>query len=310
MNQEEFKKKLSDLASKSSAEQKAAIQSVINSLKMTGFKTVIEDYDFIYASILVALEYGTEKVEDFVETSKMFDENSVKSLKTAYMIYFNKLLNSSATNTKIYLLSLLDSFSQKLNKHIIKFVIYDGQRISIPMLYISEADAAFEKIKELSSNSWYATNIVFDSNTITLPDEIKIVKLNEDAPDIKNVLTTQFMKLNSENLYSAINSTDFYFVDAILVDKYREARDKTLYRVFLVGDDNYLNTALYLAIDRTLNIPLRSRVLCLTTLMSGKQNTNDIIMFPVYVETFNKKSTTPAAKIESNEMDFYNQQGL
>ncbi|WP_291492622.1 hypothetical protein, partial [Desulfurella sp.] len=228
MNQEEFKKKLSELVAKSNAEQKTIIQSVINNLKSTGFRNVLEDYDFIYTSILVSLEYGLEKIDDFIQTSKMFDENSIKSLKTAYLIYYNKLLNSSSTNTKIYLLSVLDSFSQKLNKHIIKFVIFDGQRINIPMLYISESEPAFKKIKEFIPESWYATNIIFDGNNINLPDEVKIVKLNEEAPDIKNALETQFMKLNSENLYSAINSNDFYFVDAILVEKYREAKDKIL----------------------------------------------------------------------------------
>ncbi len=311
MNQEEFKKSMNELVAKSSVEQKAMIQSAVNLLKSTGFKAVLEDYDFVYASVLVTLEYGIDKVEDFVQTSKMFDENSVKSLRTAYMIYYNKLLNSSAANTKIYLLSVLDTFSQKLNKHIIKFVIFDGQHISIPMLYISEADAAFEKIKEFLPNSWYATNIMFNNNTVTLPDEIKIIKLNEELPNIQNILETQFMKLTSENLYSAINSTDFYYVDAILVDKYRETRDKTLYRVFLVGDDNFLNSALYVAVDKSLNVPLRSRIFCLTTLMPGKQNSSDIIMFPVYVSVYGKNNIPIAqAKVESSEMDFYNQQGL
>jgi TfoX/Sxy family transcriptional regulator of competence genes len=306
MNLDEFKKNLNDLSTKILPEQKALVQKTIDSIKLLGFQSVITNYDFLWDTIRVVLEYGFEKVEDFLETAKTFDETSIKSLITAYQIYFNKLLNSTEMNSKIYLLSTVDTYSQKLSKHIMKFVIFDGQKISIPMVYIQENNN-YQKLKNLTSKTWYQTNIIFNDSTMEIPDEIKIAKLDDEKPDIKNILSTQFQELTTDNLYSAINSNNYYFVDAILVEKYRDAKDNTLYRVFLTKSEDFLTTALYIAINKNLNIPLRTRIYALTTLMSGKQNSTDVVMFPVYVESAIKELKNDVVETNDiSELDFYN----
>jgi hypothetical protein len=186
-----------------------------------------------------------------------------------------------------------------------KFVIFDGKRIDIPMVYIQEDSNNYQKLKSLIPKAWYQTNIVINNGTMELPDEIKITKLNEEKPDIKSVLSSQFQELTTDNLYFAINNNSYYYVDAIVVEKYRDAKDHTLYRVFLTRSEDFLTNALYMAINKSFNIPLRTRVFALTTLMSGKQNSTDIVMFPVYVESFAKELKNNI--VETNELDFYNE---
>jgi hypothetical protein len=290
-------------------ENRQIILQTDNWVKQAG----INDYDFAKILIESAIKYGFDTIKSNYDILAAMTSNPIQ-LKNQLTRYLKSLATVNlGDDMDVYVLyKSSPSFSKKLNKNIVKLVLYTRNNIYFTLVYLPADNTGrlSQEINQIKPQTAYKMNVLIDSaGNLRLGKYINAKPSTMSAPSLEellNALEMKYPKLNTKLSIDEILSKPIeYYMSGLLGEVLQESSSRIIFQFFPDSeneDDDILPDIQFIVgLDKSMNFDTHDHIAFVGIPIQSKNNINSLIIFPNFVMTLVKSKHS----VDSNETSMY-----